>query len=75
MTTQAFKIVKNYAKKPSKNTVWENNISWDDAVIEIARVASSWKRNGGLVIEETNTFVIVEEGDGSETITFSIEEM
>lgn len=75
MATQLFNIEKKYESKPFKNCIWESNLSWEDATAEINRLENSWNRNTGLVLEISESQIVVEESDGSETITFSIEEI
>jgi len=70
-----YNILKSYENKPSKNTVDEKNKTLEEALQYLKDTARMWKDNGGAVIELTNETLIVEEANGSETITFSIVEI
>ena len=72
---QEFVIAKSYDGYPSRNQPRYKSITgWDNAVVYLDGIASSWKRNGGLIVSRSESELIVEEADGSMTITFEIKE-
>lgn len=73
--TQLFNISKSYEGSPSKNKPkYHTGHSWEDSINLLNSTEAAWRRNGGTIISRTESELIVEESDGSETITFSIEE-
>lgn len=72
---QEFVIAKSYDGYPSRNQPRYKSITgWDNAVAYLDGIASSWKRNGGLIVSQSESELVVEEADGSMTITFEIKE-
>jgi hypothetical protein len=70
-----YNIKKSYDSKPSKNKTEEMGLSLEKAQFELDIIESLWRKNGGSVIERSEFELICEESDGSETITWTIEEI
>ena len=70
-----YNITKSYEGFASKNRTVETGLSLEDANNYLNSTERSWKRNGGLIISKTETTLVVEESDESNTITFEIEEV
>ena len=74
-TMATFNIRKSYEGFPSKtNNNYESYDNIESAQHAIRFTAERWTRNGGLIVEQTPNKVVVEEADGSNTITFEIYE-
>lgn len=72
---QEFVIAKSYEGTPSKNQpIYHKVNGWEEAVSYLAGLRHSWIRNGGMVLSESESVLVVEESDGSEVITFKIKE-
>lgn len=69
-----YNITKNYEGKPSKNKTEETGLSLEDATNALDHNERLWRKNGGAIISRTETDLVCEESDGSETITWSIVE-
>lgn len=69
-----FNVTKSYESKPSKNNIEEKEVSLEKALQSLDISEILWRKNGGSIIERTEFSLTVEESDGSETITWTIEE-
>lgn len=69
-----FNVTKSYESKPSKNNIEEKEVSLEKALQSLNVSEMLWRKNGGLIVERTEFSLTVEELDGSETITWTIEE-
>jgi len=73
--TQLFNISKSYEGYPSRNNnSYQTELTWDDAVTYLDTTERTWRKNGGTIISRTESELIVEESDGSNTIIFAIVE-
>lgn len=68
-----FRIAKSYEGHPSRNQPkHETGMAFDRAVDYLLMTANLWRKNGGLVVRQTETLLTVEESDGSMTIYFEV---
>lgn len=70
-----YNIKKSYDGAPSKNIIEEKGLTIDQATFQLDINERLWRKNGGLVIERTADTLVCEEADGSEKITWSLQEV
>lgn len=70
-----YSISKSYENRPGKNIINYFSGTFEECKQDLRVTALSWRRNGGIVVKETNRKLIVSESDDSETITFEISKL
>jgi len=70
-----YNVRKVYQEKPSKSGIEEKNVTLESAISCLDITEMLWRRNGGTVQQRTETLLTCEESNGSETITWIIEEI
>ncbi len=70
-----YEIIKTYEGFPSKTKTEASALEIDEALSIINWNALQWHRHGGLVVEQSDMYCILEESDGSNVITYQIIEM
>lgn len=72
---KTYRINKIYIGRESKNIYgYETGIKESDVQFQLDVHESSWRRHGGLVVSRSEEQLVVEEPDGSQTITFDVVE-
>jgi len=66
------KISKKYIGYESKNIENYSENTYDELVWELKAIEKSWKRNGGIIIENGSDFLHVSEDNGEGEIIFEI---
>lgn len=69
-----FNIKKTYTESPSKTKIEEKALTLEKAQFELDINENLWRKNGGYIVNRDEFSLTVEESDGSETITWTIEE-
>jgi len=70
-----YEIIKSYEGFPSKTKTEASSLDIEEAFSIINWNARQWQRHGGLIVEQSDMYCILEESDGSNLITYKIEEM
>jgi hypothetical protein len=73
MTT--YNIKKSYEGAPSKTKIESKGLTLEKAISELDLNESLWLKNGGSIIERTDTALVCEESDASNVITWEIIEV
>jgi hypothetical protein len=69
-----YNVNKQYEGKPSKNKVEEKEVTLDRAIQVLDITERLWRKNGGVIVSRSENELVCEESDGSEVITWTIEE-
>jgi hypothetical protein len=70
-----YEIIKTYDGFPSKTKLVSSNLDIDEAFSIINWNALQWHRAGGIIVDQSDLYCILEESDGSNIITYKIEKM
>lgn len=66
------KISKQYIGHESKNIANYSENTYEELKAELAAIAASWTKNGGIIIYEDSETLHVSEGSGDGEIMFQI---
>lgn len=69
-----YNIFKSYDSKPSQNKMDERALLLADAIFQLDVNESLWRKNGGSIVERGDMHLTVAESNGSEVITWTIQE-
>lgn len=67
-----YQISKKYKENPTKNSIQETNLTIEDASFVLDLNESLWLKHGGTVLSKSETELVCEESDSSETISWKI---